>query len=109
MNSFLDKRCGFDNAFDLTFHQAVELCGRGQPPSAGHQRGRVHRRHHEADVGQGGFTDFGSWMIKSCIRAPTDQARFGWGKEEATTYEAALKFAARALVIDRTAVTHTWR
>ena len=30
----------------------------------------------------------------------TDQARFGWEKEEATTYEAALEFAARALVID---------
>jgi adenylate cyclase len=30
----------------------------------------------------------------------TDQARFGWEKDEATTYEAALEFAARALVID---------
>jgi adenylate cyclase len=32
----------------------------------------------------------------------TDQARFGWEKDEATTYQAALEFAARA-------VTHTWR
>ena len=30
----------------------------------------------------------------------TDQARFGWEKDEATTYEAALELAARALVID---------
>jgi adenylate cyclase len=30
----------------------------------------------------------------------TDQARFGWEKDEATTYEAALEFAARALAID---------
>jgi adenylate cyclase len=30
----------------------------------------------------------------------TDQARFGWEKDEATTYEAALECAARALAID---------
>ena len=38
----------------------------------------------------------------------TDQARFGWEKDEATTYEAALKFAARALVITRTADAGPW-
>jgi TolB-like protein/class 3 adenylate cyclase len=30
----------------------------------------------------------------------TDQARFGWEKDEATTYEAALQCAARALAVD---------
>jgi len=30
----------------------------------------------------------------------TDQARFGWEKDEATTYEAALECAARALAVD---------
>ena len=30
----------------------------------------------------------------------TDQARFGWEKDEATTYEAALEYAARALAVD---------
>ncbi|UGY01637.1 adenylate/guanylate cyclase domain-containing protein [Bradyrhizobium quebecense] len=32
--------------------------------------------------------------------ALTDQARFGWEKDEATTYEAALECAARALAVD---------
>ena len=34
----------------------------------------------------------------------TDQARFGWEKDEATTYEAALECAARALAVDPTAI-----